>query len=61
MRQPEFRTPTVGIDSVEHEARLLDLWETTRGWKGVFTTVDHKVIGISSRRSSFWRWAAPKH
>ena len=46
MRQPDFRTPAVGPDSVEHEARLLRLWETSPGLKGFFTTVDHKEIGI---------------
>ncbi len=46
MRLPEFRTPTVGVDNLEHEARLLQLWETTPGWRGIFTTVDHKEIGI---------------
>jgi len=46
MRQPDFRTPVIGIDSVEHEARLLKLWETAPGIKGFFTTVDHKDIGI---------------
>lgn len=44
--QPELRTPAVDIDSVEHEARLQSLWETTPGIKGFFTTVDHKEIGI---------------
>ncbi len=46
MRQPDFRTPDIGIDSVGHEARLLRLWETSPGIKGFFTTVDHKEIGI---------------
>ncbi|HEX4240840.1 MAG TPA: cytochrome c oxidase subunit I [Steroidobacteraceae bacterium] len=45
MRQPDFRTPAIGRDSVEHEARLLSLWETAPGLKGFFTTVDHKEIG----------------
>jgi cytochrome c oxidase subunit I len=45
MRQPDFRTPAIGTDSVEHEARLLGLWETAPGLKGFFTTVDHKEIG----------------
>lgn len=44
--QPELRTPAVDIDSVEHEARLQSLWETSPGIKGFFTTVDHKEIGI---------------
>jgi cytochrome c oxidase subunit I len=46
MRAPAFRTPQVGIDSVTHEARLLELWETAPGLKGFFSTVDHKDIGI---------------
>ncbi|MDB6086493.1 MAG: ctaD [Gammaproteobacteria bacterium] len=46
MRQRDFRTPSVGIDSVEHEARMFGLWETAPGIKGFFTTVDHKEIGI---------------
>jgi len=46
MRAPDYRSPTIGIDSVELEARLLDLWETEPGLKGFFSTVDHKKIGI---------------
>jgi cytochrome c oxidase subunit I len=46
MRLPDYRTPSVGIDSVEHEAKLLELWETAPGIKGFFSTVDHKQIGI---------------
>ncbi|HEY4212597.1 MAG TPA: cytochrome c oxidase subunit I [Steroidobacteraceae bacterium] len=46
MRAVDFRTPTVGLDSVEHEARLLRLWEGDSGLKGFFGTVDHKRIGI---------------
>lgn len=46
MRGVDFRTPTVGADSVEHQARLLDLWETAPGLKGLLGTTDHKVIGI---------------
>jgi cytochrome c oxidase subunit I len=46
MRVADYRTPSVGIDSVEHEARLLRLWETTPGLKGFFGSVDHKQIGI---------------
>jgi len=34
MRQPDFRTPVIGADSVSHEARLLSLWETSPGLKG---------------------------
>jgi cytochrome c oxidase subunit I len=46
MSQPEFRTPDIGIDSVEHQARLLRLWETAPGIRGFFSSVDHKDIGI---------------
>ena len=46
MRQPDYRVPVIDIDSVEHEARLLRLWESSSGIKGFFTTVDHKEIGI---------------
>jgi cytochrome c oxidase subunit I len=46
MRQPDFRTPAVGIDTVEHEARLHELWDSAPGLKGFFTTVDHKEIGL---------------
>ena len=53
MMKPELRTPTVGIDSVEHEARLHELWETSPGWKGFFTTVDHKEIGIRYMITAF--------
>src|SRR6201995_2623953 len=46
MRVADYRTPAVGIGSVEHEARLLRLWETAPGLKGFFGSVDHKQIGI---------------
>ena len=46
MRQVDFRTPLIGVDSVDHEARLLRLWTTSPGLKGFFTSVDHKQIGI---------------
>jgi cytochrome c oxidase subunit I len=46
MRAPAYRTPHIGIDSVTHEAKLLELWETAPGLKGFFSTVDHKQIGI---------------
>jgi cytochrome c oxidase subunit I len=46
MMAPEFRTPAIGSDTVEHQARLLELWETKPGIGGFFTTVDHKEIGI---------------
>ncbi len=42
----DVRTPTVGVDSVEHEARLLRLWEGEPGIKGFLSTVDHKRIGL---------------
>jgi cytochrome c oxidase subunit I len=46
MRQPDLRTPVIGIDGIEHQARLLRLWETAPGLKGFFSSVDHKEIGI---------------
>jgi len=46
MRVADFRTPVVGTDSVEHQARLTRLWETEPGIKGFFGTVDHKEIGL---------------
>jgi cytochrome c oxidase subunit I len=46
MRPAELRTPAIGIDTVEHQAKLLQLWETSPGLKGFFSTVDHKQIGI---------------
>jgi cytochrome c oxidase subunit I len=46
MRTADFRTPQVGVDSAEHEAKLHSLWESEPGIKGFFTTVDHKEIGI---------------
>jgi cytochrome c oxidase subunit I+III len=46
MRVADFRMPAVGTDSVEHQARLLRLWETEPGIKGFFSTVDHKEIGL---------------
>jgi cytochrome c oxidase subunit I len=46
MRSPDFRTPEVGVDTVEHEARLFGFWETAPGLKGFLTSVDHKDIGI---------------
>ena len=46
MKAPDYRTPRVGIDSAEHQAKLYRIWETAPGVKGFFTTVDHKVIGI---------------
>jgi cytochrome c oxidase subunit I len=46
MIDAKFRTPAIGVDSVEHQARLMDLWETSPGIRGFFATVDHKEIGI---------------
>ncbi len=46
MRAPDYRVPAIGIDSVEHEAKLLKLWETAPGLRGFLATVDHKEIGI---------------
>jgi len=46
MRVADFRTPAVGTDSIEHQARLTRLWETEPGIKGFFGTVDHKEIGL---------------
>jgi cytochrome c oxidase subunit I len=46
MKAPDFRTPRIGIDSVEHQAKLLRAWETAPGLKGFLTTTDHKEIGI---------------
>src|ERR1700743_1596339 len=46
MRARDFRPPRIGIDSVEHQAKLLRAWETAPGLKGFLTTGDHKQIGI---------------
>lgn len=46
MNWADVRTPRIGVDSVEHEARLLRLWENEPGLWGFLTTVDHKRIGI---------------
>jgi len=46
MMAPELRRLAIGTDTVEHEARLLELWETRPGIGGFFSTVDHKEIGI---------------
>jgi cytochrome c oxidase subunit I len=46
VKAPDYRTPGVGIDSVEHQGKLWRHWETTPGLKGFLTTVDHKEIGI---------------
>ena len=31
MRAADYRTPTIGIDSAEHEAQLLRRWEGAPG------------------------------
>jgi cytochrome c oxidase subunit I len=46
MSWADVRTPRIGVDSVEHAARLLRLWEDEPGFWGFLTTVDHKRIGI---------------
>jgi cytochrome c oxidase subunit I len=46
MKAPDFRTPRIGIDSVEHQGKLYRMWESAPGIKGFFSTVDHKEIGI---------------
>jgi cytochrome c oxidase subunit I len=46
MKEPDFRTPRVAVDSVEHQARLLSTWEAKPGLQGIFGTTDHKTIGI---------------
>ncbi len=46
MKVADARTPRFGADSVEHGARLLDLWEDKPGLVGFLSTVDHKRIGI---------------
>jgi cytochrome c oxidase subunit I len=46
MKAPDYRTPHVGIDSVDHQGELRRYWETAPGIKGFLTTVDHKDIGI---------------
>ncbi len=46
MRAADYRTPLIGVDSVEHQSKLMRLWETEPGLKGFLTTVDHKQIGI---------------
>jgi len=46
MRPAAQRTPRIGEDSEALRARLRALWETTPGWRGWLTTVDHKQIGL---------------
>ncbi|MDE2388459.1 MAG: cytochrome c oxidase subunit I [Betaproteobacteria bacterium] len=42
-RIPDFGCAPVGSDA---EVRLARIWETTPGWRGWFSTVDHKTIGL---------------
>ncbi|MDP9082187.1 MAG: cytochrome c oxidase subunit I [Pseudomonadota bacterium] len=53
MRQPDYRTPVIGIDSVEHQARLLKFWQPGPGLKGFLMSVDHKEIGIRYMVTAF--------
>jgi cytochrome c oxidase subunit I len=46
MRAADYRTPRVGVTSVEHEVRLMELWEAPRGLLGILGSTDHKEIGI---------------
>jgi cytochrome c oxidase subunit I len=46
MKTADLRTPTMGLDSVSHQSRLLELWEGKKGLAGFFGSVDHKQIGI---------------
>ena len=46
MSAAAFRTPEIGDDDAILRARLHAIWETTPGWKGWFSTVDHKEIGL---------------
>jgi cytochrome c oxidase subunit I len=46
VKAPDVRIPAIGVDTAQHEARLRELWETSPGLKGFFSTVDHKEIGI---------------
>jgi cytochrome c oxidase subunit I len=45
MRVADYRTPTIGIDSAEHEAQLLRRWQGAPGLYGFLSSVDHKEIG----------------
>ncbi|MGR9037496.1 MAG: cbb3-type cytochrome c oxidase subunit I, partial [Gammaproteobacteria bacterium] len=42
------RTPEIGCAPAGSaaERRLAELWESTPGWRGWFSTVDHKEIGL---------------
>jgi cytochrome c oxidase subunit I len=46
MKAPDYRTPRIGIDSVEHQGKLWRHWDTAPGLMGFITSVDHKTIGI---------------
>ena len=46
MTPAALRVPAIGDDTPELRARLHAIWATAPGWKGWFTTVDHKEIGI---------------
>lgn len=46
MRAADYRTPAIGDDSAILRARLHAIWETTPGWRGWLSTVDHKEIGL---------------
>lgn len=39
------RTPTIGT-AAGITGKLNAIWETEPGWRGFFTTVDHKIIGL---------------
>ena len=46
MRQAAIRIPQIGANSDVLRARLHAIWETTPGWRGWLSTVDHKEIGL---------------
>jgi cytochrome c oxidase subunit I len=46
MKAADYRTPRVGIDSVEHQGKLHRYWKSTPGVMGFLSSVDHKEIGI---------------
>jgi cytochrome c oxidase subunit I len=46
VKAADFRTPRVGIDSVEHQGKLYRHWERPEGVWGFLGSVDHKEIGI---------------
>ena len=43
MQRPEVGCAPIGSAA---EIRLLELWESAPGWRGWFSTVDHKEIGL---------------